>query len=100
MVKSDVEISLKSFSKFNTTCYDTISNCLYCLFNSNSFNEAIQSVISLGGDTDTNACIVGSMAETLYGIENELIIRAKNKLPMDFVNTLNKGYEKVKKLSI
>ena len=70
------------------------------MFNSNSFNEAIQSIISLGGDTDINACIVGSIAEALYRIENELLISAKNKLPEDFVNTLNKGYEKVKKLSI
>ena len=27
-------------------------------------------ILSYGGDTDTNACIVGSMAEALYGIDD------------------------------
>lgn len=97
-VKEEIDISLKPFKKFNTTCYDTISNCLYCLFYSNSFNQAIQNIISLGGDTDTNACIVGSMAEALYGIEDRLIIKTKEKLPEEFVDIIYKGYRKVKKL--
>jgi len=99
-IKTEIEISLKPFQEFNTTCYATISNCLYCLFYSNSFNETIQNVISLGGDTDTNACIVGSMAEALYGIDNRLIIQAKRKLPQEFVDILDKGYKKIKKLTI
>ncbi len=99
-VKTEIDVSLKPFEKFNTTCYDTISNCLYCLFYSNSFNSAIKNVIALGGDTDTNACIVGSMAEALYGIDNKLIIKSKEKLPQEFTGILDKGYEKIKKLNI
>ena len=44
------------FSRFNTTCNETIDNCLYSVFNTNSFEESIKEVISYGGDTDTNAC--------------------------------------------
>ena len=54
-------------------------------------------VISFGGDTDTNACIAGSMAEALYGIPNELIEKAKKKIPHDFSSLLDKGYSKVLK---
>jgi len=99
-IKTDIVVSLKPFDKFNTTCYHTISNCLYCLFYSDSFTDAIRNVVSLGGDTDTNACIVGSMAEALYGVDNELIVSAKEKLPQDFIDILDKGYKKIKKLSI
>ena len=67
------------------------------MFNSTSFTEALKRVISYGGDTDTNACIVGSMAEALYGIPNELIEVAKQKIPNEFSALLNKGYSKVLK---
>ena len=67
------------------------------LFSSNSFEEAIRKVISYGGDTDTNACIVGSMAEVLYGIDENLILSAKKKIPNEFNDILEKGYSRVRK---
>ena len=68
------------FKEFNYTCSSTINNCLYALFASNSYEESIKKVISFGGDTDTNACIVGSMAEVLYGIDNiKVIVRNKDE---------------------
>lgn len=94
--KLDIELKYKPFEKFNYTCSTTIDNCLYALFTSNSFEESINKVISYGGDTDTNACIVGSMAEALYGINPELITKAKNKLPKEFIEVLDSAY-KIKK---
>lgn len=93
----NLKINYKEFTKFNSTCYDTIENCLYALFNSNSFEDSIKKVISYGGDTDTNACIVGSMAEAMYGIDNNLIIKVKEKLPSEFIGLLDKGYSKIKR---
>lgn len=81
------------FKEFNYTCSSTIDNCLYALFTSNSFEESIRKVISYGGDTDTNACIVGSMAEVLYGIDNNLLDLANEKIPKNFVKVLEKGYK-------
>ena len=42
----------------------------------------------MGGDTDTNSCIVGSMAEALYGIDEKIKIYAESKLPNEFVKVL------------
>lgn len=92
----NIKLEYKPFAKFNTTCYDTIGNCLYALFSSNSFEESIREVISYGGDTDTNACIVGSMAEALYGVSDELIDRANSKLPREFVDKLALAYDMIK----
>lgn len=89
--KLGIKTNLIPFSRFNTTCAETIDNCLYILYNSNSFEDAIRKTIALGGDTDTNACIVGSMAEALYGIDNELIEHANSKLPKEFVKVLSKA---------
>ena len=88
--KLNVKPVLIPFDHFNTTCIETIDNCLYTLYNSNDFEDAIRKTIKLGGDTDTNACIVGSMAEALYGIDDKLIEQANKKLPNEFVKVLSK----------
>ncbi|MBQ3021616.1 MAG: ADP-ribosylglycohydrolase family protein [Bacilli bacterium] len=92
--KLNLKLNYTPFKKFNTTCNETIDNCLYIFFNSNSFLDAIKKTILLGGDTDTNACIVGSMAEAAYGIDKELIELANNKIPIEFKKILCKAYKK------
>ena len=89
--KLNINPKYEPFKKFNSTCSETIDNCLYALFESTSFEDAIKRTISMGGDTDTNACIVGSMAEALYGIDSNLIELANNKLPDEFIKTLRKS---------
>lgn len=90
----NLKYSYVPFKEFNYTCSSTINNCLYALFTTNSYEEAIRKVISFGGDTDTNACIVGSMAEVMYGINNNLITFAKEKIPKKFIKVLERGYNK------
>lgn len=91
-----LELYYHPFLRFNTTCYETIHNCIYALWHSTSFEEALRTVISYGGDTDTNACIVGSMAEAMFGIDSNLITVAKEKLPEPFVKKLEYAYSKIK----
>ena len=91
--KLKIKLNYKPFAKFNYTCYETLDNCLYALFTSNSFEESIRKVISYGGDTDTNACIVGSIAEEFYGIDEKLKNQALEKIPVSFVKTLSKAYK-------
>lgn len=93
----NINLKYQVFKTFNSTCDATIDNCLYALFTSNNFDESILKVISYGGDTDTNACIVGSMAEAMYGIDNSLIMQAKEKIPDAFAKKLELGYSKIKK---
>lgn len=91
--KLNLNIQYKPFERFNTTCSETIGNCIYALFNSNSFDESIRTVISFGGDTDTNACIVGSMAEAMYGVNKKYIEKAKKKIPRGFTEIIEKEYK-------
>ena len=89
----DLNISFKPFTKFNYTCGDTIGNCLYAVFSTDSFESALREVISYGGDTDTNACIVGGMAEAFYGVDQSLVDMTKEKIPKEFVKVLEKAYK-------
>ena len=40
---------------------------------STDFEDAIRNAVSLGGDTDTIACITGSIAEAYYGVPAEIV---------------------------
>ena len=94
--KLNIKAVYKPFKKFNMTCQDTIGNCLYVIYNSSSFEDAIRKAILMGGDTDTNAAIVGSVAEAIYGIQGELISKAEERIPEDFVKILRRANKKVK----
>lgn len=89
--KLNIKLECKPFRKFNTTCYETLSNCLYVLYHSTSFQSSIANMLLLGGDTDTNAAIIGSLAEAIYGIDENLKNEAEKKLPKEFVKVLRKG---------
>lgn len=73
---------------FNTTCDDTMPLILYVIFNTNSFDEAMRMSLSLGGDTDTNCCIIGSIAEALYGMDESLKERVDLYIPKDYSKIL------------
>lgn len=91
--KLNIELKYKPFKKFNTTCSQTFGNCVFAAFESSSFEESICRVLSYGGDTDTNACIVGAMAEAMYGINPKLIEKAKGYIPNNFVKIIEGLYK-------
>lgn len=87
----NIPIEYHPFQTFNTSCTETLGNCFYSLYTTNSFEEAIRKILSMGGDTDTNSAIVGSVAEAMYGIDDSLKLQAEAKLPNEFVKVLKKA---------
>jgi ADP-ribosylglycohydrolase len=66
--------------RFNETCQQTVPEALVAFLESTDFEDAIRLAISLGGDSDTLACITGGVAEAFYGgvpkeIEREALSR-------------------------
>ena len=92
--KLNFSVKYEPFKKFNSRCSDTIGNCLYAIYNSNSFEDSIRKTLLMGGDTDTNCCIVGSVAESLYGMTDSQEKDAISNLPKDYVKVLKKAYKK------
>jgi ADP-ribosylglycohydrolase len=41
---------------------------MHFLLSDDSFEEAIRKIISVKGDTDTNACIIGALLGAYYGL--------------------------------
>ena len=53
--------------EFNESCQETVPQAFAAFLESTDFEDAIRNAVSLGGDTDTLACITGSLAEAFYG---------------------------------
>ena len=49
----------------------------------NDFEDAIRNAISLGGDSDTLACITGGIAQAYYGVPSAIADRAMSILDND-----------------
>lgn len=56
----------KTYS-FNESCQESVPESIIAFLESTDFEDALRNVISLGGDTDTMACITGGIAEAFYG---------------------------------
>jgi ADP-ribosylglycohydrolase len=75
------------------TCQSTVPPAIMAFLESTSFEDSIQIAISLGGDSDTLACITGSISEAFYkNIPLSLINFANNKLRDDMKEILKIFY--------
>lgn len=53
--------------RFDVSCQGTVPEAIIAFLDSDSYEDAIRNAISLGGDSDTLACITGGIAEAFYG---------------------------------
>ena len=78
--------------KFDETCQGSVPQALQAFFESTSFEDAIRNAISIGGDSDTIACIVGMIAEHKYKIPDNLKLMALNYLDKDMKKIIKDFY--------
>lgn len=52
---------------FDVSCQGTVPEAIIAFLDSNSYEDAVRNAVSLGGDSDTLACIAGGIAEAYYG---------------------------------
>ena len=76
---------LKKNYTFDVTCQGSVPQAIFCFLISKDFEDAIRKAVSIGGDSDTIACITGSIAEAFYGgvpehIKNEVYLRLDDRL--------------------
>lgn len=72
--KQDVE------NRFDETCQGTVPVALWIINQSTGFEDAIRRAVSLGADADTLGAIVGSIAEAIWGIPEEIKVSALSYL--------------------
>lgn len=54
---------IRNTYKWGGTCQDTVPQAIVAFLDGNNFEDCIRNAVSIGGDSDTLACITGSIAE-------------------------------------
>lgn len=87
---SDWNKNLVPRGRWAETCQECVPLAFMIVLNSGSFEDAIRNAVSYGGDSDTMGAIVGSIAQPLFGIPQEMEEKALNYLPLDIKNVVTK----------
>jgi ADP-ribosylglycohydrolase len=77
---------------FNVSCAGTVPPALVCALEAAGFEDALRNAVSIGGDTDTVACITGGLAEALYGLPEEIAGQARAYLTDDLKAVVKRLY--------
>ena len=71
------------------SCLGTVPPAIRAFLDSTDYESAIRIAVSLGGDSDTLACITGGIAESYYGeIPDAIYKKAVEMLPSEFIHVL------------
>jgi ADP-ribosylglycohydrolase len=75
---------------FDETCQGTVPQAIVAFLESTDFENAIRLAISIGGDSDTVACITGGIASAFYKhIPKEILDFVAEKLPLEYIEIMN-----------
>ncbi len=76
---------------FDVSCQGTVPEAIIAFLESESLEDAIRNAVSLGGDSDTLACITGGIAQAFYKeIPDEIETAVRKRLPMELSPILDK----------
>jgi hypothetical protein len=69
--------------RFDATCGGTVPLAIECFLESTSYEEAVRSAASLGGDSPTVASMAGAIAGACFSVPENLRVRAMGMLDGD-----------------
>ena len=76
--------------RFDVTCQGSVPESIVAFLDSSNWEDAVKKSISLGGDSDTMACITGGIAQAYYKeIPENIVEDVRNRLPPDLREVLN-----------
>ena len=80
---------------FDISCQGTVPEAIISFLDSTSYEDALRNAISLGGDSDTLACITGGIAEAFYqGIPDDIQNKVRKILAPNLLEIVKKFQEK------
>lgn len=80
---------------FDVSCQGSVPESIIAFLESVDFESAVRLAISIGGDSDTIACMAGSIAQAFYGEIPEFITKiVRQKLEPSMLSVLDEFCEK------
>lgn len=74
---------------FDVSCQGSVPEAIIAFLESEDYEDAIRKAVSLGGDSDTIACITGGIAEAFFGgVPEEIAAEGRKRLPEEFLGII------------
>ncbi|MDW3646597.1 MAG: ADP-ribosylglycohydrolase family protein [Bacteroidia bacterium] len=81
--------SIRPTYSFDVSCQGSVPEAIIAFSESENFEDAIRTAISIGGDSDTIACMAAAIAEAHYGLPSEEFReKVYAYLPQSFIDTI------------
>ena len=81
---------IRPIYEFDISCQGSVPESIVAFLDSEDYEDSIRKVISLGGDSDTMACITGGISQAYYKtIPPAMIECVRNELPKDLLDVLD-----------
>ena len=82
---------IREVNKFDETCQGSVPEAITCFLESMDFEDCIRLSISIGGDSDTIACIAGGIAQAYYReISDWIVEETRARLSLEFLDILDR----------
>jgi len=77
--------------RFDVSCQGSVPEAVIAFLDSASYEDAVRKAVSLGGDSDTLACIAGGISQAFYKkIPTEIVMEVRKRLPQEFWEIIDK----------
>lgn len=89
----DLSVSVDEIRRdyeYSQTCQGTVPQALICALEAEGFEDALRNAISIGGDSDTIACIAGGVAEAMFGLPSGIEREAMGRLDENLAGVVRK----------
>ncbi|HSA79583.1 MAG TPA: ADP-ribosylglycohydrolase family protein [Geminicoccaceae bacterium] len=87
---------IRAWYRFDVSCKGTVPPAIVCALEAEDYEDAVRNAISLGGDSDTLACITGGIAEILYGLPDEIASEARALLDAPLRAVVDRFYARAR----
>ena len=87
--------SIRPDYEFEVSCQLSVPESIIAFIEADSFEDSVRNAISLRGDSDTMACIAGSIAEAFYGsVPSTIESRVRNIIPTKLLKIVDQFTDK------
>lgn len=84
------------YNKFYCSCKMSVPQAIICALNATSYEDAVRNAVSLGGDSDTLACMAGGLAEIRFGVPEYVKNQVLKRLDTSMKTLMENFYQKTR----
>lgn len=89
-----IDVIRQEYNKFYCSCDKSVPEAISCALEATSYEDAIRNAVSLGGDSDTLACMTGGLAEIRFKIPEHIKITAQSFMDKNVKKMIKQFYRR------